>query len=342
MTSTRTARIAILGATAYTARELFTILARHPQAHVTCATSRNPDARSVADAHPSLLGVVDLPLTARDPADIVKTADFAFSCLPHAASAGAIAPLLDASLPAVDLSADYRLGDPYTYRTWYGIDHPDPSRLGHVPYALPELFRNQIVGAHIVANPGCYPTASLLALAPLVRDGLIAHDPVIIDAKSGISGAGRTPTDQTHFVEANESVTPYAIARHRHTPEIARVLGLLAGKDDLPLSFVPHLVPMSRGLCATCYARPIGNIDDARLTACLSSAYADEPLVRVVDNPSTRHVVGTPFCDVSARRAGAYIVTIAVIDNLLKGASATAVQNMNLMLGFDETLGLLP
>ncbi len=333
--------VAILGASGYTARELFRLLLAHPRADAVLATSRSPDGQSVGDVHPSLRGRVDLALSNPTPEEIAGAADVAFCCLPHAASAAVVRKLVDLGVKVVDLSADYRLGDAATYQRWYGVAHPDAQALGGVPYGLPELFREQIRGATLVANPGCYPTATVLALAPLLRAGLIEREGLVIDAKSGVSGAGRTPSEATHFVEANESVTPYKIGSHRHTPEIERVLGMATGASDIRVVFTPHLVPMSRGLCATCYARAAGDADTQALADALHAAYQNEPFVRVIGTPRTADVVNTNFCDVGVHRVGDTVVAIGAIDNLVKGASGAAIQNMNLMLGFDETLGLI-
>ncbi len=336
-----TIRVAVLGASGYTARELFRLLLSHPQADVVLATSRTPDGQTVGDVHPSLRGRVELALSDPSAEEIASAADVAFCCLPHGASAAIVRGLVDLGVKVIDLSADYRLGDAETYKRWYGVEHPDGAALGRVAYGLPEMLREEIRGAALVANPGCYPTAAILALAPLLRAGLIERDGIVIDAKSGISGAGRTLSVAAHYVEANESVTPYKIGVHRHTPEIERILGMVTGEaSGVGVVFTPHLVPMDRGLCATCYGRATGAHDDAAIKETLLAAYEHEPFVRVVDAPSTGHVVGTNFCDVSATRVGSTIVAIGVIDNLVKGASGAAVQNMNLMLGLDETMGL--
>ncbi|MCB9844531.1 MAG: N-acetyl-gamma-glutamyl-phosphate reductase [Phycisphaeraceae bacterium] len=335
-----TTPIAILGATGYTALELFRILARHPHARATCATSRFDAGKPVCAVHPSLRGRIDLAFSNPDFGEIASRAEVAFLCLPHAASAEAAMALLERGMKVVDLSADYRLGDGATYRQWYGHDHPDAARLGTVPYGLPELFRDSIRGATLVANPGCYPTASTLALAPLLRAGLIAG-PMIIDAKSGVSGAGRTPGMTTHFTEANEGLSPYKTGAHRHGPEIDRALSMACQRQTHVL-FSPHLVPMDRGICATCYAPRARALTTADALNCLREAYAGEPFIRVVDDlPSTKHTLGTNFCDVTARVIDDTVVAIGCLDNLVKGASGQAVQNLNLVMGWDETAGLM-
>ncbi len=333
-------RVGILGASGYTARELIRLLYGHPAAEVVLATSRESDGRRVSDAHPALRGICDLPLVTADAERIADTCDVVFSCLPHGASAAIVRPIADLGVRVIDLSADYRLDDASIYEAWYGVTHPDPERLGQVPYGLCEFFRDQIEGAQLVANPGCYPTAALLATLPLVRAGLMDASSLVIDAKSGLSGAGRALSEATHFAEANESVTAYKIGAHRHTPEIARVLALAGRASGGPAVFVPHLVPMSRGLLATCYGRALGSCTQHEARACLEEAYEHEPFIRVVDAPGTRHVACTNFCDITVRKVGEMLVAIGAIDNLGKGASSAAVQNMNAMLGLDETTGL--
>ena len=334
-------RTAILGATGYTARELLPLLLRHPEVEVTALSTRADDLPHVADVHPHLRGKLDLRLENLSCEQIAKRADCVFGCLPHAASAAAVSELLDAGCRVVDLSADYRLHDADVYAQWYGVQHPDPKRLGHVPYGLPELYREQIPDAQLVANPGCYPTAALLALAPLLKAGVIEPLGLVIDAKSGVSGAGRSPKPHLHFPEANESVAPYGVGTHRHTPEIDQVLSDWTGQTT-DVVFTPHLIPMDRGELITAYATPAGSVTEEELLTTLRKHYDGEPLVRVVDGlPATKHVAGTNFCDVTARLVRGRAIVISAIDNLLKGASGAAVQNFNLMYGFEETTALI-
>ena len=333
-------RIAVLGATGYTALELITILLRHPEAELTALTTRQEDRPSVASVHPSLEGRVDMVLENLSPEEVADRADCVFSCLPHAASASVIPAYLDAGCKVVDFSADYRLDDPGVFSQWYGVEHPDPARLPTTVYGLPELFREGIVGADLVANPGCYPTSAILALAPLFKADLLAQKTVIVDSKSGVSGAGRTPKPATHFPECNESFSAYNLGKHRHTPEIELILGKSAG-NGVEVVFTPHLVPMNRGILTTAYAEPKRSVTEAEVLEILRAFYADEPFVQVVDAlPATKNVSGTNFCHVSARVVRDKIVTVSVIDNLVKGASGAAVQNFNLMYGYDETTAL--
>jgi N-acetyl-gamma-glutamyl-phosphate reductase len=332
-------RIAILGATGYTALELVKILLRHPEAEMVVATSRQAGSPPIAMIHPSLNRRVDLNLEDLEPAEVAARADCAFSCLPHGASASVVPQLLDAGCRVVDFSADYRLNDAAVFAQWYGEKHHDPTRLGQVVYGLPELFRPQIVGAKLIANPGCYPTSAILALAPLLKAGIVEPEGIIVDAKSGVSGAGRTPKLTMHFPECNESISAYNVGRHRHTPEIDQVLSTFSGKK-IEVIFTPHLVPMDRGILSTTYSLPAAGVTEEKVLGTLREFYADEPFVRVIDHlPGTKDTANSNFCDITARLVRGRVITISCLDNLIKGASGTAVQNFNLMYGYPETTG---
>jgi N-acetyl-gamma-glutamyl-phosphate reductase len=334
-------RVAILGATGYTARELLELLLRHPEVEVTALSTRSEDNLHVADVHPSLRSRLDLRLENLSPAEVAKRADCVFGCLPHGASAAVISELLAADCRVIDFSADYRLNDPQVYEKWYQVVHPDPERLGKIAYGLPELFREQIRGSQLVANPGCYPTAAILALAPLLKAKAISPSGIIIDAKSGISGAGRSPKANLHFPEANENLTPYNIGKHRHTPEIDQILSTWANVETNVI-FTPHLIPMDRGELVTAYADVPAGTTGESLLATLREFYKNEPFVRIVDHlPGTKDVSHTNFCDVTARVVSGKAVIVSVIDNLIKGASGAAVQNFNVVYGFPETMALL-
>ncbi|NLE38794.1 MAG: N-acetyl-gamma-glutamyl-phosphate reductase [Pirellulaceae bacterium] len=333
-------RIAILGATGYTAVELIKILLRHDEAQIVALTSRQDGNPPIATIHPSLHSRLDLPLENLGPPEVASRAECVFSCLPHGVTASLVPHLLDAGCRVVDFSADYRLDDPEVFAQWYGQKHGDPNRLGKVVYGLPELFRDRIIGAPLVANPGCYPTSAILALAPLLRAGIVEPTDIIIDSKSGVSGAGRTPKMTTMYTECNESISAYNIGRHRHTPEIEQILGT-AASHPVEVIFTPHLTPMDRGILTTTYSRPVGNVSEEQVLDVLRAAYADEPFVRVVDHlPATKDSVDTNFCDVTARVVRGRVLTISALDNLIKGASGAAVQNFNLMYGFPETAAL--
>ncbi|WP_199188741.1 MULTISPECIES: N-acetyl-gamma-glutamyl-phosphate reductase [Pirellulaceae] len=336
-----TVRVGILGATGYTALELLKILVRHPEVEVTALTTRQEDRPHLSAIHPQFHKVLDLHLENWGPQEVAQRCDCVFGCLPHAASASVIPEFLEAGLKVVDLSADYRLNDPAVYTQWYGGEHPDAERMKTTVYGLPELFREGIAEAQLVANPGCYPTGVSLALAPLLKNGLIRADGIIADCKSGVSGAGRTPKLGTLYPECNESFSAYGVGTHRHMPEIEQNLTVYSGKQASVI-FTPHLVPMDRGILSTCYALPDQDASEKELLALLEETYASEPFVRVrSDLPATKHVSGTNFCDITVRRVKDRVLTISAIDNLIKGASGAAVQNFNLMYGFAETTALL-
>jgi N-acetyl-gamma-glutamyl-phosphate reductase len=332
-------RVAILGASGYTALELIKILLRHSEVEITVATSRQEEGVSISAIHPSLAGRLDLGMEHLRPDEIAKRADCVFSCLPHGVMASLTGALLEQNLRLVDFSADYRLDDAAVYAEWYGKDHPDPQRLPDVVYGLPELFRDRICQASLVANPGCYPTSAILALAPLLSAKIIATEDIIIDSKSGVSGAGRDPKLMTHYPECNESLSAYNIGCHRHTPEIELILSKVGG-EPVEVIFTPHLVPMDRGILTTTYSRPLARVEEAALFAEYRKFYHGHPFVRVVEHlPATKDAVGTNFCDLTVRVVRNRILTISCLDNLIKGAAGAAVQNFNLMYGYPETTG---
>ncbi len=334
-------RVGILGATGYTALELIKILLRHPHVEITTLTSRQEGSPRVATIHPQLLGRLEVSLEDLAPEMVAARTDCVFSCLPHATSAAMIMKMLEGELRIIDFSADYRLRSAESYAEWYGHKHPDPDRLGGTVYGLPELFRNEIPCAQLVANPGCYTSASILALAPLLHHGMIEPTNIIIDAKSGISGAGRSPQLTTLYPECNESLSAYAVGRHRHTPEIEQILSLSSGQQ-VQVIFTPHLVPMDRGIFCTIYAQPAREATENQLLDFMREFYADHPFLRIVEHlPATKDVTGTNFCDLTVRLVRGRVIVLSCIDNLIKGASGVAVQNFNLMHGFPEITALL-
>jgi N-acetyl-gamma-glutamyl-phosphate reductase len=333
-------RIGILGATGYTALELMKILIRHGEAEIVKLTSRQEGDPHVGTVHPQLIGRLDLHLENLGPEQVAAETDCVFCCLPHAASAAAVRILLDAGVRVVDFSADYRLNDAATYTHWYGGEHPDAGRLGKVVYGLPELFGDAIPDAPLVANPGCYPTSAILPLAPLIDAGLVDPGDLIVDSKSGVTGAGRTPKLTTHYPECNESISAYNVGRHRHMPEIEQILSRATGRD-VGVIFTPHLVPMDRGILSTIYARPTKQVSEEQLFDVLRQFYDGKPFIRVVEHlPATKDTLGTNFCDITVRVVKGRVLLISAIDNLVKGASGAAVQNFNLMFGFGETTAL--
>jgi N-acetyl-gamma-glutamyl-phosphate reductase len=336
--------VAIVGASGYAARELIRILLAHPEARITVATSRQDEAPNLEALHPSLARRIDLKCEAFNPDRIAEKASYAFLALPHTASMAAVPALLERGVRVIDLSADYRLANPQVYADWYGHVHTDPGGLSAAVYGLPELFRERIPPAKLIANPGCYTSASILALAPLIALDRIERSGIIIDAKSGVSGAGRSPKLMWHFPECNENLSAYSVGQHRHTPEIDQVLTELTNGrgDHVEVIFTPHLVPMDRGIFATVYAQPKGPaaVPD-ELLGMYQSFYSKCPFVRVVSHlPATKDSSFTNFCDITVRVVRGRIVVLACLDNLIKGAAGVAVQNFNLMVGCPEETAL--
>lgn len=320
------------------------ILLNHPQVTVTAITSEKSAGKPLASIFPHLAGLTSLVCEPLDPDTIAKKSDLVFLALPHVTSQEAAFRFHRLGKKVVDLSADYRLTDPAVYSTWYEHPHQYPELLREAVYGLPELHREKIKKASLIANPGCYPTSAILGLAPLMSKGLVDPGSIIIDSKSGVSGAGRSPSLAHHFPEVNEGFMAYKVGTHRHTPEIEQELSVLAGKQ-VTVSFTPHLVPMNRGILATIYAKPLSPSDTAQLHSLYQGFYQNAPFVRLLpvgQFPNVRNVRGSNFCDIGVYadpRTGRAVVVTA-IDNLVKGASGQAIQNMNLMMGFDEALGL--
>lgn len=334
----KTATISIINVTSYMGADLARLLFRHPGVQIVSVTGRSEAGKRLGSVLPHL-SALDLPIEAEP-----READLVFSSLPHKASAKAVSQLLKKGMKVVDLSADFRLKDAVEYERWYQFTHPAPEILTGVVYGLTELRRPEVSGASLVANPGCYPTSAILAMAPAVKAGLIQGD-IIVDSKSGMSGAGRTLSMSSHFAEANESVSAYSLEGHRHLPEMVQELSALHGSNQVTVTFVPHLVPMTRGILSTCYATLVGGspTDVAEVRQIYRDFYKGEPFVKVVDAPpQTKHTLGSNLClvypavDVRTNR----LIVISCLDNLIKGGSGQAVQNMNLMLGFSETMGL--
>src|SRR6201997_354440 len=327
-------KIAILGGSGYTAAELIKILLRHPGAEIVAVTSRQEGTPLVAEVHPSMTGRINLRCTPFDADRLVAGGvQCVFSCLPHGASMETLPALLERGVRVIDLSADYRLRDPNVYAQWYGESHHDLAHLAQAVYGLPEIYGEEIPTAQLVANPGCYPQPAILGLAPLVAGKYVELRDLIIDSKSGVSGAGRTPKLSSHFPECNESVAAYNVGRHRHTPEIEQALGDVAG-EPVEVIFTPHLIPMDRGIFSTIYARPHRPLTQAQLLELYREFYARAPFVRVVEHlPATKFTTGTNYIDITVRVVRDRIVVLACEDNLIRGASGVAVQNFNLMYG---------
>jgi len=343
-------RAAIIGCTGYTGYYLVDLLLRHPKAKLTYLASHRKALPDLRDEFPALLGRLDPEVAQTRPIDfdaIAEEADVAFLGLPHKAAMAYTPKLLDAGLRVIDLSADYRLSDRALYEKVYEVTHDDPANLADAVYGIPELFRKDLPGATLVANPGCYPTAAALAIAPLLSHSLVKTDRIVINAASGITGAGKSPKPNLHFPEANQGYCAYgAIGGHRHQPEIGQTLSRIAGQKVEPL-FVPHLLPVDRGILETIYLEPHDpDVAEDELIEAFVDAYNGEPFVRLRDTPpNIKHVVGTNFCDLSVRLATVgdtkTVVVFAAEDNMIKGASGQAIQNMNAVFELDETLGLL-
>jgi len=328
--------VGIIGGSGFTGAELLRLCALHPTLQVRVATGDTQAGTPAAALYPSLGAAYPDLVFERYDASLLDGLDLVFVALPHGASQEVMPELVDRVGHVVDLAADFRLQDPSLYPQWYGEVHKVPELLPRFAYGLPELFRAQVLEHDHVATPGCYPTAASLALAPLVRAGAVETDGIVVDAASGVSGAGRPPKPSTTFCAVDEDFTAYGLLDHRHTPEMEQVLGAT-------VLFTPHLAPMNRGILATCYARPTGDEDTAALLAVLQDAYAGEPFVVVTEgSPSTKATLGSNCAHVTVRRdpRTGWVVAIAAIDNLTKGASGAAVQCANLLLDLPETAGL--
>jgi N-acetyl-gamma-glutamyl-phosphate reductase len=321
---------------------LLRLIAGHPDLDVAVATGDSQAGQPIGGVYPSLAGAYGSRVfDTFDPA-AVDGLDLVFCALPHGASQAVVPELRSRVGHVVDLAADFRLDDPELYPDWYGEEHTVPELLDDAVYGLPELFRSDLVGASLIANPGCYPSAAALALAPLLRNALIEPTGIVVDAVSGVSGAGRTLKANTAFCAADGDVTAYGLLTHRHTPEIEQTLTRVAG-ESTQVIFTPHLVPMSRGMLATCYSRPVAGITSDDVSAAFADVYADEPFVTVVEgSPSTKATLGSNAAHVSAvldPRTG-WVLSFCSLDNLGKGASGAAVQCANLALGLPEATGL--
>ncbi len=334
-------KVGILNVTGYAGSETVRILMRHPEVRITSVTGRSAAGQKLGDVFPHL---AELDLTIEP--ELGDDVDFVVSALPHKVSAEAVAPLVRRGIRVVDISADFRLRSPQTYEEWYETPHPAPKLLEEAVYGLTELHRAEVASARLVANPGCYPTCIILGLYPALKEGVIDGQ-IIADAKSGVSGAGRSLSLFTHFSEVNENVQAYGLNGHRHLPEILQELEPVAG-PNLAVTFVPHLIPMTRGILATCYAPLKQNLGDPaaanrRLRELYLDYYGREPFVKVASTPpQTKHTLGNNDCIVYPcvdHRTNRFIV-VSCLDNLVKGAAGQAVQNMNVMFGFPETLGL--
>jgi N-acetyl-gamma-glutamyl-phosphate reductase len=336
-------RAAIIGATGYTGAELIRILASHPHACIETITSRQYMGSDISEIYPALSGSVNLKCEEYSLERIAGSSDVVFMALPHHLPMGLVPEILRAGKRIIDLSADFRFRDQAVYEAAYQA-HSAPELLETAIYGLSEVYKDEIVCADLIGNPGCYPTSILLPLVPLIRAGLIIPETVIADSKSGVSGAGRSLSIRSHFCEVNEAFNAYKVANHRHCPEIEQIISKEAGYD-VNITFVPHLLPISRGMLSTIYSSVNNSVTSSRIYECLSDFYRDKPFVRILKDgnmPDVAHVRGTNFCHIGFKldvRTGRLVI-VSVIDNLVKGASGQAVQNMNIMFEFDETEGM--
>jgi N-acetyl-gamma-glutamyl-phosphate reductase len=336
-------KAAIVGASGYTGLELVKILIRHPLVELSHLAVREPASQRFSDLFPALRGLCDQPLSGFEVAKIGAESDVIFFGLPHTSSMEWIPSFLPYGKKLIDLSADYRLDDAALYKSAYGREHLHSAGLGQFVYGLPEFNRAKIAASGTIANPGCFPTSVELALWPALQHGLIETDTIIVDSKTGVSGGGKTPKPAFHFPECNENFCAYKVAAHQHEPEMEQELAKMAA-GPVDILFVPHLAPMTRGIFSTIYGRLHSPVKAEEVLAMYSRFYVNEPFVRVLNPgevPQTRNVSGSNFCDIGLAVHGRNLILMSAIDNLIKGASGQAVQNMNIMLGVDETLGLV-
>lgn len=336
-------KISIAGATGYTGLELLRILSKHPQAELVSLTSESYAGKNIREVFPSLAGSVNHELVRMTP-KIAEECDILFLALPHTVAMSQVPKFLKQACRIIDLSADFRLQSAEAFEQWYNTPHESPGTLPQAVYGLPELHREEIRGAKLVANPGCYPTSIILALAPLVKSDWVDMKSIIADSKSGVSGAGRKASLSTHFCESNEGVSAYNLATHRHTPEVEQELSGLAGKE-IQITFSPHLIPMTRGILSTVYLNLSQDVICQELIDHYGEFYKEEPFVRILEPgvfANTHFVAGSNYCDIGIQidPRNRRVILTSAIDNLMKGASGQAVQNLNILLGIDEKTGL--
>ncbi len=335
-------RVGVVGATGYAGEEVIKILLRHKDVQITALSAVIDKEEPFSSIFPLYKGRLDIVCRKPDPAAMAKEVDLVFLGLPHKVSMEVVPPFLAAGKTVIDLSADYRL-PPDVYKVWYGVEHKDKGNLGAAVYGLPELYHDRIKMAKLLANPGCYPTSAILGLAPALASGSIDAGRIVVDSKSGATGAGRKADIALSFCEINENFKAYKANDHQHKPEINKILSDVAGKA-IDIVFVPHLVPMNRGILSTIYMKLEKKLDTAAAVKMYRDFYKGKPFVRISDEgklPQTRDVVGTNYCDIGLKATGDTLIAVSCIDNLVKGAAGQAVQNMNIIHGFAETEGLV-
>jgi N-acetyl-gamma-glutamyl-phosphate reductase len=333
-------RVAIIGASGFTGADSIEILLRHPKAEVTYLTALLEECGRVSDIFGQFKGRCELDIEPLDLDKLSKAADVALCCLPHKVSMGFVPKLLKAGLKVVDFSADYRIKDTAVYEKYYQVKHTDTANLKRAVYGLPELFRNEIKKTCLVANPGCFPTAALLAIAPLLKEKIIETDLIIVNSVTGITGAGRSPSSKYHFPNMNENIFAYGIGTHRHLPEMEQVAGEIAG-SKVGILFQPHAAPFDRGILSSVYCQPKKEVSGKQLMSLYGSFYKGERFVQVCkDSPAVKDVAKTNYCHLYPAFVKGRVVVFSAIDNLVKGAAGQAIQNMNIIFGLEESLGL--
>lgn len=336
-------KVSIIGASGYAGEELIRLLHGHPHAEIVHLTSERHTGERISKLYPHLTHIYDNILDSmEDIHRMAEDSDVLFIALPHGHAMKLVKAIADLPVRIIDLGADYRFADTSVYEAWYHVPHTDPE--AERVYGLAELYRDAIRGAHLIGNAGCYTTAGILALTPLVQEYLVQMDSILVDAVSGVSGAGRTPKESTHFPEFYDSFTAYGAVSHRHTPEIEQALSEQAG-EPVTINFTPHLAPIARGILATCYARLADGVTEEDVDAAFAAQYADEFFIRLLGRgayPSTKYVRGTNYCDIAWHidPRTHRVIVFSAIDNLVKGAAGQAIQNMNIALDFDERTGL--
>ncbi len=334
-------KVAIIGASGYTGAESIDIILRHNQAKLVYLSALPEECGAVEEVFPRFRGRCNLQIEPLDIDKLSGLADVALCCLPHKVSMGFVPKLLDAGLKVVDFSADYRIKSTEVYEKFYQVKHTDTANLERAVYGLPELFREDIKGKDLIANPGCYPTGALLALAPLLKEAIVETDSIVVNAVTGISGAGKNPSVKFHYPNMNENIFAYGIGTHRHMPEMEQIAGQIAG-TDVNILFQPHAGPFDRGILSTVYCQPKGKTNGEQLTKLYNDFYTDEPFVQIRnDAPGAKDVAWTNYCHIFISCVKGKIAVFSAIDNLVKGASGQAVQNMNIIFDLDETVGLL-
>ena len=332
-------RTAIIGASGYTGAEAIEILLRHPETEITYLTALPEECGHVADLFGQFRGRVDIQVEPLDIERLGKTADVVLCCLPHKVSMGFVPKLLEAGVKVIDFSADYRIKDVAVYETYYQ-PHTDPANLAHAVYGLPELYRDEVKAARLIANPGCFPTGAILALAPLLRKNLIETDGIIVNAVTGVSGGGKNPSPVFHYPNMNENLLPYGVGVHRHMPEMEQIASDAAGKP-VEILFQPHVGPFDRGILSSVYCRPVDSVTPAELQTLYQEFYKDESFVQILSKPpALKHIVRTNYCHLFPTVVKGQVIIFSAIDNLIKGASGQAIQNLNLLYGLRETMGL--